>query len=194
MSIESGRWTPSIGDPTTMGWVTVTIYFVIAIICLRATMVSCQHANKNNSNRNFWLLLSVFLIMLGINKQLDLQSLITQTGKNIAISQGWYENRRIVQVIFISLMGFFSIISTILLIMKYRYNCLAVKIAMSGCIILLSFILIRASSFHHMDVLINMDLGGIKINWLLELGGLTIIGLGGIQYLYKSSHSLSKEN
>lgn len=102
----------------------------------------------------------------------------------MAISQGWYKDRRLVQVGFIILIGLLGITTLTILIKTYSNTCTAVKITLAGCIILFSFILIRASSFHHMDIFINLKLIGIKMNWLLELGGLAIIGLGGFRYFY----------
>ena len=180
MSIENGRWVPGIGDPTIIGWVTVAVYFIVAIICLKAAFTS----NYEKPIKNFWLFLTLFLIALGINKQLDLQSLLTQIGKDMAISQGWYKDRRLVQAGFIILIGLLGITALTFLIKTYRNANFSIEIALTGCIILFSFILIRASSFHHMDIFINMKLVGVKMNWLLELGGLAIIGLGGFRYFY----------
>jgi len=180
MSIENGRWVPSIGDPTIIGWVTVAVYFIVAIICLKATFTS----SSEKSIKNFWLFLTFFLIALGINKQLDLQSLLTQIGKGIAIEQGLYKDRHIVQAGFIILIGLLGVTALTFLIKTYRNTNFSIKTALTGCVILFSFILIRASSFHHMDIFINMKLVGVKMNWLLELGGLAIIGVGGFRYFY----------
>lgn len=188
MSIESDRWVPGIGDPTVIGWVTVAVYFVVALISLKATFLSQQNnlakcnSRQDKSIKVFWLFLTFFLIALGINKQLDLQSLLTQIGRDIAKSHGWYKDRRLFQTGFIILIGVIGITSLTLLIRTYRNTCYSIKIALTGCAILFIFILIRASSFHHMDIFINMKLIGIKMNWLLELGSLAIIGLGGYRY------------
>ena len=130
------------------------------------------------------LFLTFFLLALGINKQLDLQSLFTQIGKDIAIEQGWYKDRRIIQTGFIILIGLVGVTTLTILIKTYHNTSSSVKIALAGCTILFSFILIRASSFHHMDIFINMKLIGVRMNWLLELGGLTIIGMGAFRYFY----------
>lgn len=173
MSIKNNHWVPSIGDPTIIGWVTVAVYFIVAVICLKAAFTS----NSEKSIKNFWLFLTFFLIALGINKQLDLQTLFTQIGKSIAIEQGWYKNRRLVQLGFIILIGLIGVTSIALLLKIYKNSTSAIKISLIGYIILFAFILIRASSFHHMDTFIS-----IKMNWLLELGGLATIGIGSFQY------------
>jgi len=176
--IESNQWVIGIGDPTVLGWVTVFIYFAVALFCLKAA----TSADFNKSEKLFWLFLAFFLIALGVNKQLDLQSLLTQIGRNIAIEQGLYKDRRTIQAGFIILIGLLCTIGTAILLRIYRKANIAIKIAFTGCIVLFAFIFIRASSFHHIDILTNMKLAGIKIENSLELAGLAIIGLGSFQY------------
>jgi len=40
MSVENGKWIPGIGDPTIIGWITVAVYFIVALICLKAAFTS----------------------------------------------------------------------------------------------------------------------------------------------------------
>jgi hypothetical protein len=44
-----------------------------------------------------------------------------------------------------------------------------------GLGLLLLFVLVRASSFHKVDWLISRNLGGLRANHLLELGGIAIV-------------------
>ena len=39
----------------------------------------------------------------------------------------------------------------------------------------MSFVFIRASSFHKFDALINYEFNGIRMNWVLELSGILLI-------------------
>ena len=181
MSIENNHWVPSIGDPTITGWVTVAVYFIVAVICFKATQTSKHNSEK--SIKNLWLFLTLFLIALGINKQLDLQTLFTQISRSLAIEQGWYKDRRMIQISFILLIGLTGIVSIAFLLKTYRNSTSAIKIVLTGCVILFVFILIRASSFHHMDAFINLKLAEIKMNGLFEIAGLTIIGFGALKYL-----------
>ena len=43
--------------------------------------------------------------------------------------------------------------------------------------------MIRATSFHHVDQLLHVNLLGFKMNWILELGGIFSIAFGAIKYL-----------
>jgi hypothetical protein len=42
---------------------------------------------------------------------------------------------------------------------------------------ILAFVVIRASSFHHVDVLLASTLGGLRWNWILELSGIMVVGV-----------------
>ena len=50
----------------------------------------------------FWLTLALLLLFLGINKQLDLQTLLNDIGRRKARAEGWYGNRRYYQTMFIA--------------------------------------------------------------------------------------------
>src|SRR3954468_15751872 len=82
--IIDGQWRPGIGDPTLLGWTTVVAYFAAALACGRTA------AAKGGRPTPFWSLLSLLLVFLGFNKQLDLQSVLTEIGRRLAREQGWY--------------------------------------------------------------------------------------------------------
>lgn len=196
MGIENIHWSPGIGDPTIVGWLTVAVYFVVALICFKTAFMSRSERNLSTrypekSLRIFWLGLTFLLIFLGINKQLDLQTLFTQIGRDIAIEQGWYKDRRIVQAAFIIFMGLAGMISLTVLLKTFRHIHSSIKITLSGCVILFVFILMRAASFHHMSIFFDMESSCTRMNWLLELGGLIIIGTGGFQYSNSKNYNIA---
>src|SRR5512145_1767020 len=86
-----GQWHPTIGDPTFMGWFTVAAYFAGAF-CAYFTAYKIRTPDRQAFL--FWCACGVFLTALGINKQLDLQSLFTEMGRQVAKAQGWIEQRR----------------------------------------------------------------------------------------------------
>jgi len=125
-----------------------------------------------------WLGLALILLLLGINKQLDLQTALTETGRIMAHSEGWYEKRRTIQVgfiLFVALIGIWGF-GTVLLLARGRMRSL--RSVLAGTIFLICFVAIRASSFHHVDKFLRYRLGDFKLNWILELGGISLICLG----------------
>ena len=165
-------WRPGIGDPTPVGWLTVAAYFLAAWLCLaaaRATRIDRQHPSQPAT---FWIAIAAALILLGINKQLDLQTLLTQIGREVARCQGWYDQRRTVQAAFIAAVTAACIAALATLALLARRSLQRLWLALVGIVFLVCFIAIRAASFHHVDRLLGLRLGGLKINWILELGGI----------------------
>lgn len=193
------RWTPGIGDPTITGWLTVFAYFFTAWLCLRALM-----AEKSGPPRPYWetiralmrvlrknwqspplpakrsaiwLMLAAILVLLGINKQLDLQTLFTDIGRYAATYGNWYEERRYIQAVFIlgiGVLGFFALTN---LFRLSRGPLRDFRAPFIGLTIVVAFVLIRAASFHHMDMLIGSSLFGGSLNFLFESTGIVIIGV-----------------
>jgi hypothetical protein len=183
MSIESieylmGRWRPEIGDPSFMGWFTVGSYFLCVIVALMAARSKKKAERKVFS---FWMIVALLMIFLGINKQLDLQSLFTEIGRQIAKKQGWMEERRIVQFWFIVLFGSVAIGGFLLFAIIWRDFFRRFKLAWVGLFFILSFIVIRAASFHHFEEVLASEVLGARMNWVLELTGIYLIAAAGIK-------------
>jgi hypothetical protein len=176
-----GNWSPGIGDPTLVGWITVVVYFATAWRCLRAarrisgSMATLREARHE---RSFWTILSVLFLALGINKQLDLQSLLTELGRLIARDEGWYEARGQLQLVFIIVVSVLGLAAGGAGAFLIRKGTPGAKIAAAGAALVTAFVVIRAASFHHVDRFIGSRWLGLKANWLLELGGLAIV-IGG---------------
>jgi len=48
--------------------------------------------------------------------------------------------------------------------------------ACAGTAGLIVFVTMRAASFHHMDEMLRWRMGGMTLNWVLEIGSLLVIG------------------
>ncbi|MDB4974754.1 MAG: hypothetical protein JWN48_3095 [Myxococcaceae bacterium] len=181
-----GRWHPGIGDPSALGWLTVVAYFVAAGLALRALRLhqraSVAAAGGSSTARHeerlllrFWAMVLLILLLLGVNKQLDLQTFFTEVARDIARSQHWYEGRRPVQIAFILAIALLGTGSTIALAYTMRHVLSRVVGALVGMGALVAFVIIRAASFHHVDELLFR--GRIRLNWVLELGGIAMIAI-----------------
>jgi hypothetical protein len=176
ISQTTARWHAGIGDPTVVGWVTVVAYAVICFMCFLCKKYSTGDYYSKQEAR-FWLILTIILAFLCINKQLDLQSLLTQTGRDLANSEGWYENRRIVQAGFIASLIIIATGTLLWLLLSVRELCKEIKWAALGIVTLFAFVIIRAASFHNMDAWIHARWLGAQMNWIMELGGIALIGV-----------------
>jgi uncharacterized membrane protein YbhN (UPF0104 family) len=122
-----------------------------------------------------WRAISVMFIGLGINKQLDLQSALTELGRVIAFQQGWYGERQTVQVWFIIGVAVICALIAITFLFFARRAPAPTWLALIGTTTVLAFVLIRAASFHHIDKFIGDRILGLKWNWVLEMGGIAIV-------------------
>ena len=61
-------------------------------------------------------------------------------------------------------------------------------IPLLGVALLVSFLVIRVASFYHVDYLIIKwrIIGPFQMKYIVELGGMLIVGLGAVQSLYKT--------
>jgi hypothetical protein len=165
-----GRWHPGIGDPTPMGWITVLAYAGTCLLCW-----ACARRLRPSL---FWWAVTLALLFLGINKQLDLQTWFTQVGRDMAMRDGWYAQRHDIQVAFIAAMGGLFAMSAALVAWALQGYWRTYLRVWSGMALLMFFIVVRAASFHHVDQLLMSDIGGMRMNWLFELGGLALIASG----------------
>lgn len=174
-----GSWSPGIGDPTLAGWLTVALYAWAAWMCFRVLRRErLRRLFLSPNERLVWRLMFAGMIALGINKQLDLQSAFTEGARLLAMKQGWYDHRRQFQeafVVAIPIVGLTALGALAVLVWHAPASTLWTCAGVAG---LMVFIAIRASSFHHVDEMLNWHLAGFRLNWVLEMGSLLVIGLG----------------
>jgi hypothetical protein len=163
-------WRPGIGDPTIGGWVTVVLYFFAVWSTWKTA-----HSVGASSEDHLWRVISILFIALGINKQLDLQTALTELGRMVASEQGWYGERRIVQVWFIIGVALTCVFIAIILLIWARKYPAPTWLALIGMTTVLAFVLIRAASFHHIDKFIGDRILGLKWNWVLEMTGIATV-------------------
>ena len=186
-------WRPGIGDPTVLGWTIVVLYLSTASLCAWALHVARLGArravdfpgDRRFRNRSaayrasfcFWALLAGLCLFLGINKQLDLQGWLTEVGRQIAREQGWIHERRRVQSLVVGLIALGGLTTLATLLYLTRELLPRHVPAFAGTILLACFLLSRAVSFHHLDVLLNRRLLGIEAVYALELAGIACVAV-----------------
>jgi hypothetical protein len=173
-------WSPGIGDPTPLGWLTVVAYLAAAAFTVRA-------GARDPRNAGPWLGIAVFLALLAINKQLDLQSLLTDLARDNALLQGWYDQRRRVQAIFIFGLLAIAAGAALWLLWLTHGRGPALRVATFGLTFLLVFIVARAASFHHMDEVLRVTFVAMTLNHFLEIGGIAVVGLAAAMVRQRSA-------
>jgi hypothetical protein len=157
-------------DQGAFAWFVVAGYVIAALLALRAGSAAAGR------ERILWFGTAAALLLLGINKQLDLQTDLTDIARAAAHSEGWYGWRRDVQGLFLMLMAVGTIGVAMLLWQWLRKATTSSKVAAMGLLILLAFVFLRAASFHHIDYWVTIPVAGMRSGWWLELLGIAVIG------------------
>jgi hypothetical protein len=163
------RWLPGIGDPTVAGWVTVALYLLAAGLSARAA------GRARRRERVFWAVLCAALLALAVNKQFDMQSALTAAGRCLARAQGWYGMRRDVQYAFVLAVAGLGLCATLAAVWAMRRDMRRAWLALLGFGTLVTFVAIRAAGFHDLDTFIGSRVAGLRMNWVIEMGGTLMV-------------------
>jgi hypothetical protein len=106
--------------------------------------------------------------LLAVNKQLDLQTFFTDLLRREARAGGWYSQRRAYQLLFIQGMGLLGVFAGVAVFWWVRRERMAVKVGAVGVLLSAAFIVVRAASFHHHDVLGRVQIAGFRTHIVLE--------------------------
>lgn len=179
--ISELRWRPTIADPTLLGWFTVAAYASGAVLAVMAALGGTESDTElKKRNRTLWLAIAVLLAGLGVNRQLYLQSLVTEIGRLLAQHQSWYGHRQGFQesAVVAVLMGAGAFAGW--LIWRFNAFCVNHRLLMAGLLLLLTLLVVRTISFHPVDVVLRATILGLRLNRALELTGILLVSLAAI--------------
>jgi hypothetical protein len=177
-----------------MGWTIAAAYLVAAGLCAayarRADRVCA--ADRFRLHRPFWWTLAAIMLLLGINKQLDLHTLLTSVGRQLARSQGWYTHRQTFQMWFVAGIAIAGLILLIWLGWTFRRMRRQYALPLFGILFLFAFVVVRAASFHHVDAILGWRPGGVRMYWVLELGGIACIAAAALMGIFRCCRPTAK--
>jgi hypothetical protein len=165
------------GHLTALGWTMLALYLVVALLAFRVAAISGS-ANSAAMGR-VWICLGIILAVLGLNKQVDLQTLLIHFGRHIARREGLLAYRP--ELHFALFLGFTLTVIALLAIAMLRFSAEVGEfvrkfpIAVSGCGLICVYIVIRAALIDHVNRTLGVDPEGIPFIWPLEAGGLLLI-------------------
>jgi hypothetical protein len=178
-------WAPAFGDHDLYGYVMTVVHLVAAGLAVKVAIQGPFLSDARRAERWLWAIGATGLVALAINKQLDLQSMILAAARCVARGQGWYENRRAYQteVILGMTIAAAVIVPVVLLLLRKAFvGNLAFVLSMSA---LVAFVLLRAISFHHLDVVFGTDVLSFRLHRLIEVTALTVVILVAVVRLRK---------
>ena len=185
-------WRPGTGARW-IWWISAA-HLVASCLCFLAGR-SQRTASDETGTRpttKFWFALSGFMIVLCLNKILDLQSLVTIFLRQMAQSEGWFENRRSFQAAFVIVAAVMGVMLLFVSVSVFRGRWRQCGLAYLAAVFLLTLVVIRTASYHPVDrFLYGLSGVGNRMNAGLELGGAILVGLGALFALPRSTHSSS---
>jgi hypothetical protein len=194
------HWHLQVGDPDALGWTITVAYFVVAFLCgraawrvrraRRATAPTPQATDaRDGGGRPFdvardpgapWGALASGLVLLGLNKQLDLQILVRDVGLRAVHLAGLDEDRRWVGRAFVLalsavVVGVMLTAARHLARARRRHRLLLLGLGM-----LAFFVVLRAGVYVPGLKQLNVSFY-TAIHLVLELGSLILLGISAIR-------------
>lgn len=169
-------WVPGPGDPTPVAWIIFAGYLAVALLAWRAAGRDAARA----VDPFLWRALAGACAALAINKQLDLHNAITAFGRQLARSEGWYDQRRIVQLGLLAALALAGAAALAWTFRRTGSEWRRHRLTWAGVILLVIFIGMRAASFHHLDTLLHIQLGGFRLHAVIEFGGICLLFLSAL--------------
>lgn len=190
-----GTWAPGFNDPSVMGWFITMAYLWVALICrnlaaapsasgpVGVRVVSGARQISRNAasglaplERRYYRALGWALFILGVNKQLDLQTPFFLLARAVADSFDLRSLKIVLLVGFAFVLAAFLLLLTGLLWVVARRLGPPARVAAGGCMALLLFVFVRALSF---EMLAEDNLWRLI---LFDSGVLEAVALGWIAF------------
>jgi hypothetical protein len=170
-------WRPGFHDNDFTGWLVTAGYIVTVLACFRAAKQSRGGAGSDAEFSRVWRGLGIVLLALGINQQLDLQTLIKEVGRDLASAEGWYEHRRLVQRLFFGVFTVTLLAGAAFSAWRWRSFFVQQWLVTLGLLLLLGWLLFRAALIEHVgerNAAVRLD----ACRDYLELGALMVVSIG----------------
>ena len=178
-----GEWQASIAHPAMSDWVTVAAY----LIAVLASAFASRKAGERHQHRehSIWRIIALLMLALAINELLDLQSLVTIAGRASAHANGWYTERRTVQLVFVIVWGATVVSVGCVIFLAARNTHPAVRLALVGVALLGLFMFLRAPSIHHLDGIYARVAAWFGWAAFDEVAGFLVVTIAATLYIVK---------
>lgn len=152
--------------------ITTAIFVSMAIFCMIYGWQSRQRAPVHRGSLQlFYYSQALLLVGLGIDKQVGLLNWLTGYSRLIAMRDGWYYTRRPFQLDLIIGLTIAGLLLLAVACWSFRAILHTHWLSLVGAVGLLTYVAIRAVSFHDVDALLAARVWGLRWDWLCEVGG-----------------------
>jgi hypothetical protein len=168
-------WVSAIDEPSPLGWITTAGYILAGLLCLRAALIR-QYAGAGEPS--VWRAFAGMLIFLGINKQLDFQTLLIVIGRAAARTEGWYGERRLFQKVFVCVLVLVLMGAVCRAVSRHGFFIRNHRLASTGLGLVLIYALLRAAEIDHLEPGHSARPAGQFRLWIVEVTGIILCIIG----------------
>ena len=137
-------WQPHLGDATVGGYALTALYIVASLMFLRVVVARDGWLPRE---RLLWLVCTAVLVLMTVNKQLDLQQTLIWVGRCVARNEGWLDQRLVFQRNF----GLMVLTLVAIAVMALGWACRGVIAAnwrlILGMALLTGFVILQVARF-----------------------------------------------
>jgi hypothetical protein len=127
------------------------------------------------------------MAFLGINKELNFQTAMLHLGSVIAKSEGWYQYRRIFELVFVIGLGLTIAIIALKVVRLYR-NVIERHLELAlGVSLVLFYCLFRAAEIEHVRAIPAHDRIAHSPFWIVEMAGVVLVLIGALRAAFVSN-------
>jgi hypothetical protein len=161
-------------DDTPIGWTITAAY--------AATAFASAAAARRDPRPRFWIAVTVVIALLGLNKQLDLQTPFLHAGHGLLAALGLWADRRVFRLLLLVLLVGGGAAFTVLTRRLVGRAWQTYLEALAGLAGLTAFVVMRAAVFNHL----GRDFGGrvlssVRMAAGLELGSVLLVLVGAMR-------------
>ncbi len=161
----------------------VTVAYLVAASAFGTAFLRAR-SQSGVSPAPVWASFAVVTVLLGLNKQLDLQLALTRLGREMSQAQGWYQERAVIQVAFLAMVVVATLGFALWVLWAGRNHLKETLPATVGMMLVLVFVLMRAASFDVRTT--RLVVADYEATWLLEPLGLIVAIAGTIRWLRRT--------
>jgi hypothetical protein len=118
------------------------------------------------------------LVFLGVNKQLDFQTLLIAIGRTAARTEGWYDDRRVVQKLFVGALALALLGLVSWAVTRHGFFLRNHRLAAVGLGFVLIYGLLRAAEIDHLELGVSSRPADQPWLWVIEVTGVMLCILG----------------
>lgn len=162
-------------EPTPGTFLLLTAHVSLAVLCIWS-FARERSENRGEAQPWLWLVLSLPILLLGVQHATGLGSALTNVLRQQALAEGWYGSRRSLQRLLVELVGPLSLLVLALLSWKLRKQWRRYLLAMMAFVLLSSYGAIQIISLHDVDAQMHHRWLGVSLEIWLNGAGLTLAG------------------